>query len=111
SPSGPTQTPTLKGVPSGVFSRDSGPPPSADEPHTSFCVENPFTPACARIVGSEAGNPKQSGSIYSALALPNSFRKYVLPYKTCRKIDSALGRFTSPSSTEDPAGYHLPLAT
>ena len=41
----------------------------------SFCVEKPLTPACASMVGSEAGNPKQSGSIYSALALPNSCRK------------------------------------
>src|ERR1700694_2268619 len=72
SPSEPTQIPTLNGGPSGVLSRETGPPALAEEPQTNFCVENPFTPECARIVGSEDGNPKQSGSIYSALALPNS---------------------------------------
>src|ERR1700691_5518130 len=111
SPSGPTHTPTLNGVPSGVFSSDSGPPPGADDPHTSFCVENPFTPEWARMVGSEAGNPKQSGSMYSTLALPNSLRNQLLPYNTCRMIVSALGVFTSPSSIDEPAGNHLPSST
>ena len=39
----------------------------------------PSRPAWARMLGSDAGNPKQSGSMYSSLALPNSLRKYVLP--------------------------------
>src|ERR1700730_11613067 len=111
SPSGPTHTPTLNGVPSGVFSSDSAPPPGAEDPHTSFCVENPFTPECARIVGSEAGNPKQSGSMYSALALPSSLRNQLFPYRTCRMIPSALGALTSPSSMEHPVGNHLPWST
>src|SRR5271166_2782015 len=111
SPSGPTHTPTLNGVPSGVCSSDSVPPPGADDPHTSFCVENPFTPECARIVGNEAGNPKQSGSMYSALALPSSLRNQLLPYSTWRIMVSALGVFTSPSSMDDPAGNHLPSST
>src|ERR1700679_4209709 len=111
SPSGPTHTPTLNGVPSGVFSSDSGPPAFADEPHVSFCVENPFTPECARMVGSDAGNPKQSGNINSALLLPNSFWNHSLPYRICRMIASALGAFTSPSSIDDPAGNHRPAAT
>src|SRR5205823_1494433 len=76
----------------------------------SFCVEKPFTPAWARMLGKDAGNPKQSGNIYSALALPKSFRKYSFPYNTSRKIPSALGRFTSPSSTEEPAGNQRPSA-
>src|SRR5580698_7213001 len=97
SPSGPTHTPTLNGVPSGVFSIDSGPPPGADDPHVSFCVEKPFTPACAKMVGNDAGKPKQSGSMYSALAFPNSFRNQSFPQSTWRMIDSALGAFTSPS--------------
>src|SRR5580698_1238185 len=108
SPSGPTQTPTLKGVPSGVFSSDSRPPPGADDPHTSFWVENPFTPECARIVGKDAGKPKQSGSMYSALASPNSLRNQLLPYRICRMMASALGALTSPSSIDEPAGNHLP---
>src|SRR5208283_3226859 len=111
SPSGPTQTPTLNGVPSGVLSRDSHPPAGADDPHTNFCVENPFTPECARIVGIDAGNPKQSGSMYSALARPSSLRNQLLPYSTCRMMVSALGAFTSPSSMDDPAGNHLPSST
>src|SRR5580692_920012 len=111
SPSGPTHTPTLNGVPSGVFSSDSGPPALADDPHTSFWVENPLTPECARIVGSDEGNPKQSGSMYSALALPSSFRNQSLPYRTWRIIPSAEGAFTSPSSMDDPAGNHLPSST
>src|SRR6202795_1067873 len=111
SPSGPTHTPTLKGVPSGVFSGESGPPAGAEDPHINFCVENPFTPEWARIVGSEAGNPKQSGSMYSALALPSSLRSQLLPYSTCRMMVSALGVFTSPSSMDDPAGNHLPSST
>src|SRR5208283_1102249 len=111
SPSGPTHTPTLNGVPSGDFSRDSGPPAGADDPHTSFCVENPFTPECARMVGSDDGKPKQSGNMYSALALPNSARNQILPYRIWRMMVSALGVFTSPSSMEDPAGNHLPSST
>src|SRR3981081_3570781 len=111
SPSGPTQTPILNGVPSGVFSRDSGPPALAEEPQTSFCVENPFTPECARMVGSEDGKPKQSGSMYSALALPNSFRNQSFPYRIWRIMVSALGVFTSPSSMDEPAGNHLPEST
>src|SRR5215467_8661003 len=105
-PSGPCQIPTLKGMPSGVFSGELGPPTrgAGCQFAESFCVEKPLMPACARIDGNEAGNPKQSGSMYSALALPNSFRKYVLPYRTWRMIDSALGRLTSPSSMEEPAG-------
>ena len=43
-PSGPSQTPTLKGVPTGVFSGESGPPTGANDPHVSFCVENPAMP-------------------------------------------------------------------
>jgi hypothetical protein len=66
-------------MPSGVFSTESGPPAATDDPHVSFCVEKPFTPACARMLGSEAGKPKQSGSMYSALALPNSLRNQLLP--------------------------------
>src|SRR5215472_13431637 len=111
SPSGPTHTPTLNGVPSGVLSMDSGPPPGADDPHTSFCVEKPLTPECARMVGNEAGNPKQSGSMYSALVLPNSFWNQPLPYRIWRIIVSALGVLTSPSSMDDPAGNHLPWST
>src|SRR5437588_9165525 len=108
SPSGPTHTPTLNGVPSGVFSGESGPPAGAEDPHTSFCVENPFTLECARMVGSDAGNPKQSGSMYSALARPSSFRNQLFPYSTWRMIASALGAFTSPSSIDEPVGNHLP---
>src|SRR5271166_67960 len=111
SPSGPTHTPTLNGVPSGVFSGDSGPPPGAEDPQTSFWVENPFTPECARMVGSDDGNPKQSGSMYSALALPSSLRNQLFPYRICRMMVSALGVFTSPSSMEEPAGNHLPSST
>src|ERR1035438_2846935 len=111
SPSGPTQTPTLNGVPSGVRSKDSRPPPGAEEPQVSFCVEKPFTPECARIVGKDEGNPKQSGSMYSMLALPNSLRNHSLPYKIWRMMASALGAFTSPSSIEEPAGNHLPSLT
>ena len=60
------------------------------------------------MVGSDAGNPKQSGSMYSALALPSSLRNQLLPYSTCRMIASALGAFTSPSSIDEPAGNHRP---
>src|ERR1039458_4707481 len=101
SPSGPTQTPTLNGVPSGVRSRDCTPPVSTEDPQVNFCVEKPFTPECARIVGKEDGNPKQSGNIYSALALPNSARNQLFPYNTCRMMASALGAFTSPSSRSE----------
>ena len=77
SPSVPSQMPTLKGMPSGVCSGELGPPTigAGCQPEESFWVEKPLTPACARMLGSEAGKPKQSGSMYSALALPNSLRK------------------------------------
>src|SRR5205085_12146795 len=112
-PSGPSQTPTLNGIPTGVFSGESGPPTcgAGCQPDESFCVENPLMPACASMLGSEAGKPKQSGSIYSALATPNSRRYQLLPYNTCLMIDSALGEFTSPSSIDEPAGYQRPAAT
>src|ERR1039458_10105050 len=112
-PSGPSQIPTLNGMPMGDCSGESGPPTlgAGCQPDESFCVEKPLTPACASRLGSEAGKPKQSGSMYSALALPNSLRKYVLPYSTWRMMASALGMFTSPSSTEEPAGYQRPAAT
>ncbi len=58
-PSGPIHRPTLKGIPTA-------------EPHVSFCVENPLIPQWARIDGSDAGNPKQSGSMNSWLTTPNS---------------------------------------
>jgi len=44
----------------------------AADPQVNFCVEKPFKPMCARMLGREAGKPKQSGSMYSALVLPNS---------------------------------------
>src|SRR6267154_2621983 len=103
--------PTLNGVPIGVCSGEFGPPTLADDPQVSFCVENPLMPECARMLGREEGNPKQSGSMYSALALPKSRRKYSFPYRTCRKMDSADGEFTSLSSIEEPAGNHRPAAT
>src|ERR1035437_8220089 len=103
--------PTLNGVPSGVFSGELGPPAGAEDPHASFCVEKPLMPACARMLGSEAGKPKQSGSIYSALDLPNSRWNHMLPSKISRRIASALGALTSPSSIDDPAGYQRPLST
>src|SRR5436309_15981892 len=80
-PSGPNHIPTLKGIPSGVCSGESGPPILGAGCHWafSFWVENPFTPEWARMLGREAGKPKQSGSIYSALAFPKSLRKYSLP--------------------------------
>ncbi len=78
-PSSPSQIPTLNGMPSGVASGDPSPPTGAAECHVSFCVENPTMPAWARMLGSDAGNPKQSGSMYSALVLPNSRRKYSVP--------------------------------
>ncbi len=65
-PSSPSHQPTLKGIPMAEF-------------QLSFCVENPFRPMCARMLGSDAGNPKQSGSMYSALVLPNSLVKYCVP--------------------------------
>src|SRR5215469_12664809 len=110
-PSGPSQNPTLNGVPTGVRSEESGPPTGAPDPHTSFWVEKPLICEWARMLGSEAGNPKQSGSMYSALALPNSRRKNSLPYRICRKIDSAEGELTSLSSMDDPAGNQRPAAT
>ena len=51
---------------------------SGRSPH-QLLVENPFTPECARMVGNDAGNPKQSGSMFSALALPSSLRNQLLP--------------------------------
>src|SRR2546421_5443782 len=112
-PSVPSHTPTLKGMPTGVFSGESGPPTcgAGCQPDESFCVEKPLMPACARMLGSDAGNPKQSGNIYSSLAIPNSLRNQLLPYRICRMIDSALGEFTSPSSIEEPAGNQRPVAT
>src|SRR5947208_15222171 len=112
-PSVPSQTPTLKGMPTGVFSGESGPPTwgAGCHPDESFCVEKPLMPEWARMLGSEAGNPKQSGSMYSSLAIPNSLRNQLLPYRIWRIIDSALGELTSPSSIEDPAGYQRPAAT
>ncbi len=65
-PSGPFHTPTLNGMPT-------------TEPQVSFCVEKPFMPQCASTLGSAAGKPKQSGSMYSSLATPNSRRKKRLP--------------------------------
>ena len=38
-----------------------------------------MNPAWARMLGNDAGNPKQSGRKYSALVLPNSFLKYSFP--------------------------------
>src|SRR5215467_10972051 len=112
-PSGPCQIPTLKGMPSGVFSGELGPPTrgAGCQFAESFCVEKPLMPACARIDGSDAGNPKQSGSMYSALVNPKSCRKYSLPYSTCRMIDSADGLLTSFSSIDEPDGNHRPAAT
>src|SRR5215831_14624271 len=103
-PSGPSHTPRLNGMPAGVCSTELGPPTRADPCHDSFCVEKPLMPACARIDGSDAGKPKQSGSMYSALEMPKSLRKYSLPYSTCRMIDSADGLLTSFSSIDEPDG-------
>src|ERR1035437_4782286 len=112
-PSGPIQRPTLNGIPSGVFSGESGPPTcgAGCQLADNFCVENPLIPACARMLGREAGNPKQSGSMYSALDLPNSRWNHLLPYRISRRIASALGALTSSSSIDDPAGYQRPLST
>jgi hypothetical protein len=44
------------------------------------------------MLGNDTGNPKQSGSTYSAFAFPKSLQKYSFPYKTCRKLLSALRR-------------------
>src|SRR5438132_14170763 len=96
--SGPSQTPTLNGIPTA-------------EPQVSFCVEKPLMPECARMLGSEAGKPKQSGNIYSSLAMPNSLRNQLLPYRIWRMIDSAFGEFTSPSSIDEPAGNQRPVET
>src|SRR5258708_38939386 len=95
-PAGPSQKPTLNGIPTGVFSGESGPPTAAAQPQVSFWVEKPLTPMCARMLGREAGKPKQSGSMDSALVLPNSLGKYRVPYRICRMIDSALGALTAP---------------
>src|ERR1044071_8391299 len=97
-PSGPSHTPTLNGTPTA-------------EPQVSFCVEKPLMPQCASTVGSAALNPKQSGSMYSSHATPNSCRKYRLPYSTCRINDSAEGMLASFSSTDDPQGNHRPALT
>ena len=112
-PSVPSQTPTLKGMPSGVFSGELGPPTcgAGCQSDESFCVENPTIPAWCRMLGREAGNPKQSGSMYSLLATPNSRRKKLFPYSIWRTMDSAFGEFTSPSSIEEPAGNQRPAAT
>src|SRR5262249_55129266 len=110
---GPSQMPTLKGMPTGVFSGESGPPTcgAGCHPDESFWVEKPRMPEWANMLGSDAGKPKQSGSMYSALAMPNSRRYQLLPYRICLMIDSAFGEFTSPSSMDDPAGYQRPAAT
>src|SRR6187399_2996467 len=99
-PSVPSHTPTLNGIPTGVFSTESGPPTlgAGCQLDESFCVEKPLIPQCARMLGSDAGKPKQSGSMYSSLVLPNSRRKNSLPYRICRMIDSAEGELTSFSS-------------
>src|SRR5260370_30369071 len=110
-PSVPSQIPTLNGIPIGVCSGEAGPPVRAPECHESFCVEKPLMPTCARMLGNDAGNPKQSGSMYSALVLPKSWRKYSLPYRTCRMMDSAHRLFTSFSSIDEPDGNHRPAAT
>src|SRR5436853_1074662 len=105
--------PTLNGMPTGVFSGESGPPTcgAGCQPDDSFCVEKPLMPECASMLGNDAGKPKQSGSIYSSLAMPNSLRNQLLPYRICRIIDSALGELTSPSSIDEPAGNQRPAAT
>ena len=80
----PTRTPTLNGVPSGVFSLDSGPPAAERKNHApAFCCENPFTPKYGRMVGSEDGNLTQSNRVarIPALAFPNSFRNQSFPSK------------------------------
>src|SRR6187402_605807 len=96
-PSTPSHTPTLNGMP-------------LAEPHVSFCVEKPLMPQCARMLGSAAVKPKQSGSMYSLLATPNSRRKKLFPYNTCRMCDSAEGTLLSFSSTLDPQGNQRPCA-
>src|SRR5215472_12561781 len=98
-------------MPTGVFSGESGPPTRVAECQVSFCVEKPLMPACASRLGRDAGNPKQSGNMYSALLRPNSLRKNSLPYSTWRMIDSAEGELTSLSSTDDPAGNQRPADT
>ncbi len=65
-PSVPTQRPKLNGMPTA-------------EPQVSFCVENPLSPEWTKIEGMDAGKPKQSGTMYSLLDLPNSFRKNLFP--------------------------------
>src|SRR5262245_58451256 len=112
-PSVPSQIPTLKGIPTGVFSGESGPPTCGAGCHAeeNFWVEKPLMPECARMLGNEAGKPKQSGSMYSSLAIPNSLRNQLLPYRICRMIDSALGELTSPSSIDEPAGNQRPVET
>ena len=66
-------------MPSGVLCGDPGPPTGADPSQVSFCVEKPRMPMWARRLGRVAGKPKQSGSMYSALVLPNSRSKNRLP--------------------------------
>src|SRR5688572_1798835 len=97
-PSVPSHVPTLNGIP-------------LAEPHVSFCVEKPRMPQCASMFGSAAVKPKQSGSMNSALSIPNSRRKNWLPYKTCRMCDSAEGTLLSFSSTLEPHENQRPCAT
>src|SRR5271167_3794271 len=97
-PSGPSHTPTLNGIPTA-------------EPQVSFCVEKPRNPQCASTEGSDAGNPKQSGSRNSQLSVPNSFMKKSWPNMSWRIRDSDDGTFTSFSSQDEPAGNQRPLAT
>lgn len=66
-------------MPAGVFSGESGPPTGANEPQESFWVEKPRRPQWARMLGSEAGKPKQSGSMYSADVRLNSARNHCVP--------------------------------
>src|SRR5882724_182560 len=98
SPSKPSQTPTLKGIPTA-------------EPQVSFWVEKPRNPQCASTEGSDAGKPKQSGIMNSHLSVPNSFLKKSWPNKIWRMRHSEEVMFTSFSSQEEPAGNQRPLAT
>src|SRR5262249_5908169 len=107
-PSGPVQKPRLKGMPTGVFSCESGPPTRAAECQVSFWVENPLMPACASRLGREAGKPKQSGSMYSALLLPNSLRKTLVPESPWADGAPPGGRFPAPLSPRGPGGKPAP---
>ena len=97
-PSGPIQVPTLNGI------------PTAD-PQESFWVEKPWMPQWARIDGSEAGKPKQSGIMNSWLVTPSSRRKKPLPRRIWRMMDSCDGARTSFSSIDAPDGNQRPAAT